>query len=407
MEFSSIGPKHPSPLGAARLTDEAAASRAEREANSRISNAHQRVEESRHESDRTVENIKNEGTVRIETEILRNENAVENEKAKGYEQIRDIQRKMAAEAKRVRREGEAELSKLTEYYKGATYNVRNSGDKQVQEFEKQKSNELLFQKTHHDAQIGEIKSDHLHKMEEIKETTELQRNKLNEANRDEIERLSQNTSQISEQATKRFEGLYQARLGDQQRILDDLNARTNQGISETRLSHTQKLAAYRDRADDPFYRLYDMDAHLTDSGDEFVLRARIPEHEQSRVNVTVRGNQIVLSGQRRSEEKQELSPGHTASTNSFQTFLEAFPFGYPVDITRMSKEFDGDQLTVRLPKKDSNPYKPKVAERPVRSKAPRPVFPDNLPTIKADRAPSDEDPPPSLTQRSKGSRPLG
>ncbi len=125
--------------------------------------------------------------------------------------------------------------------------------------------------------------------------------------------------------------------------------------------------------------MQDMDAELQEYDHEFVLTATIPEHERKGLAVSVRGNEVVLSGNRRSSEKLDLGPGRVQNTSSFQTFSESFPINWPVDARSLTREFDGDQLIVRIPKKKTYEPAPYKAKRVERAKLERPTFPENIP----------------------------
>jgi HSP20 family molecular chaperone IbpA len=134
----------------------------------------------------------------------------------------------------------------------------------------------------------------------------------------------------------------------------------------------------------------DLQAEFEDQGDKYVLTARIPEHEQKNVTVAIRGNQIVLSGTRRNEERVELEPGHQKGTSSYQSFMESFPFSQAVENRMMTHEFHGDHIVITVPKKlIANEYHPHKM-KPSRLQVQRPDFPANLPHVGDESAPSGE-----------------
>ena len=98
-----------------------------------------------------------------------------------------------------------------------------------------------------------------------------------------------------------------------------------------------------------------------------MLTATIPEHEQKHVPVSVKGNQLVLSGYRRNEEKLELEPGRSQGTNAFQSFLETFPITWPVDANKMTREFEGISSPCGSPRRTTSPTtrrrKPRCSRR--------------------------------------------
>ena len=79
-----------------------------------------------------------------------------------------------------------------------------------------------------------------------------------------------------------------------------------------------------------------------ESDDAYVLTATIPSHEQHSVQVSVRGDRLVVSGARRSDEKEDLGPGRSVTTSSYQNYSESFPLTMPVEARMLRREFDGD-----------------------------------------------------------------
>src|SRR5262249_53611937 len=154
-------------------------------------------------------------------------------------------------------------------------------------------------------------------------------------------------------------------------------------LKELRQNNSQKLAAYDSRATDPFYRMMDTRARLVERADHYQLMAEIPEHERDSVNVSVRGEQVVITGNRRTSDTLEVAPGQTRKSAAFQTYSETFPIFWPVDPRLMTKEYDGDTLVVTIPKKAVPGRETARVKQPERAKAVRPDFPINLPIAKA------------------------
>ena len=187
--------------------------------------------------------------------------------------------------------------------------------------------------------------------------------------------MSEASTKANEQSREHFASRYRAHVADQESAINRLQGEAARKLDELRSGTSHKLSAYGERQADPFYKLLDLQARLEEESDHYVIRARIPEHEQAKVTVSVQGDRIVLTGSRRNEERQELEPGHIESTNAFQTFTESFPILWPVDTRGMTRHSDGDWLTVTLPKKSRAPaphYQPPVGKIAVD----RPRFPE-------------------------------
>ncbi len=123
-----------------------------------------------------------------------------------------------------------------------------------------------------------------------------------------------------------------------------------------------------------------MNAELRETGDEYILTARIPEHEREHIVVSLKGNNIVISGQRRNEEHLDNADGTSSTTSSFQSYSETHPISWPVESKLLAKSYHGDTLEVRVPKKDAKHIVPQYqAPKPEKVRAERPKFPENIP----------------------------
>jgi HSP20 family molecular chaperone IbpA len=209
--------------------------------------------------------------------------------------------------------------------------------------------------------------------------------------------MRETTEAVREKGRQEFEQRYQNEIQQQSEQLSELNQTASEQLRRSRMDTAQKLAAYEERQEDPFYKLLDLNAQLHDIGDSYVLTARIPPHEQQKVNVSLKGNnQLVISGYRRNEEKLEVGPGRMKGTASHQSYSETFPLSWPVEGRKLEKYFEGDELIVKLPKKTENSvhsvYESDKKAKPERARVQRPTFPENLPNTTANPAPEAGDP---------------
>lgn len=175
--------------------------------------------------------------------------------------------------------------------------------------------------------------------------------------------------------------LFSAPAKTQEKRLDELNQLANEKLQKIRSDTSRKLDAYSSRQKDPFYQLVTLDSDLEETRDAYILKLNIPDYEQKHLSITVRGNQIVVSGSRRNEEKLEVEPGRQQSTASYQSYQETFPISWPVDSHALTRKIEGDTIVVTIPKKGT--YSAPVAARSARdvelARADRPHFPENIP----------------------------
>jgi len=380
---------------------------AQKNASDQISAIHQSVEQAQAEGNQRIDQIQEEYQEQGAAESARQETAYNQQQAKGYERIRDLQRNQQAELARVHREGEHELAKDTGYYRDSIYNTHIKGDAELKQELKNQAKEMDYITKVHNAEIDKIKADQQQELDRQKAERDDRFINSTASTQKEYERIAKNNQEMITQANERFNQHFQEIKNQHDSTLSELNARTHEQLQGIRQNSANKLAGYSERQDDPFYKLVDLKAEVSDEGDAFVLTARIPEHEQGSVKVSIQGDQLVLSGYRRNEEKLDLAPGHSQSTASYQSFHESFPLDSAVDKNKLTKKFEGDRLTARIPKKSDFTYTPhKITQKVDRTRVEQPQFPGNIPYVQVDIPPDPDADPPAATPKTRGGRTL-
>jgi HSP20 family molecular chaperone IbpA len=384
---SPFGP-HPRSKTEARMssngagdTPDAIAASTERDAQQRISQAQQNVTEAQTESNRELDQVHDQYSNRLEAETSREDDAIEKQRLKGYEALRNLKRQQEAEMHKTKEEGEREQAKLSNYYRDSNYATYRKGQADLDGLKATQGREMEHSSKSGNLDFTTAKADQDRKLADLRETQEHQFNALHTDSVDKYEKMKEQTIAANERANEHFQGTYKATLDQDQKSIDLLEGKANSEITQIRSDTSQKLAAYQERQGDPFYKLKDLGATLHEDGDKFVLTAKIPRHEQDHVNVSVSGNNLIVNGARRNEEKLDIGPGRMKSSASYQTYQESFPLPWPVDSHQLMKEFHGDTLIVTVPKQNQYAMKePYKAPEPARLKAERPHFPGNLPT---------------------------
>jgi len=382
-------------------TPDAAAAATERDAQQRISQAQQNVTDAQNQASQQLDQVKDQYNFQLENENAREDDAIEKQRLKGYEALRELKRQQEAEMHRTKAEGERELTKLNDYYRDTTYAAHRKGDADLNEMKSAQGREM-----EHSSKSGQLdytmaKTEQERKLADLREMQEAQYNHLHKEGIDKYEQLKEKTIVENERANEHFQGTYKATLAQDQKSIDILSGKANNELTQLRNETSQKLSAYQQRQGDPFYKLKDLGASLHEDHDKFTLIAKIPEHEQDHVNVSVSGNNLIIKGQRRNEEKLDLGPGRTKSSASYQTYEETFPLSWPVERNLLMKEFHGDTLVVTVPKASQFAQAPrKTDEPPARLRAERPHFPGNLPTPESVQKGESE------SEVNSGSRPL-
>ncbi len=381
-------------------TDQAKIHDAQADVTNAVAQIQEQSKQVAHEGQAQIDHLKENYEHEFLTESAREENQIANEKLKGYEKLRDLQRTQNAEISRVKREGEAELARLNNYYRDTTYNAEQRGDELLRSVESKNQQRLNFENKTGGAAADQIRHDKNIEIEQLQADRDLQIPTLEKQAHDLYDKKRVETEAAITKSSEKLDSNYHDIEKSHQDSMARLTNETYAQLQKARLDSSRKLSAYGERQSDPFYKLMDLQAEFEDQGDKYVLTARVPEHEQRNVTVAIRGNQVVLSGTRKNEERVELEPGHEKGTSSYQSFMESFAFTHPVENSMLTHEFKGDRVIVTVPKKllasEYHPHKMK----PARTQVQKPDFPANLPHV------GDEFTPQGEIAGTTGSRPL-
>lgn len=91
---------------------------------------------------------------------------------------------------------------------------------------------------------------------------------------------------------------------------------------------------------------------VIDGEKEFTVRAEIPGLGPEDVQLTVSGNVLLLSGEKK-EEREDREKGLVRSERRYGSFRRMIPIPAGADPERVTAEYDRGMLTVHLPKSDT------------------------------------------------------
>lgn len=328
---------------------------AEKRQRDRVADAEKQADDAIQEAREKTERMKTEFEKQRLQNMARQEEAQEFERSRGQEELEDLRLNLSAEARRLHREGEKRLRDLSEFY--------NDEQNKMQTTAKEKEKALIREtaaRTDYESKMGRASAD----AAKLTYAGQLKRQQdeharglrnLTETQAKEMEDLKARTKTSIETAEKNYLNQHEKVLTQHQTELADLQHTTEQRLKDIRITSAQRLNDYGTRKSDPFYKVVNMDASVWDMPDAYVLTARIPEHEQDNVSISVTPGQVTLSGKRRSSDQLDLGPGRKVTTSAFQSFSETFPINETVTAKELTKSFEGDQLTITIPKSRGAP----------------------------------------------------
>lgn len=355
-----------------------AASKAEREAADRITESRKQIQETTKEEEARIDAIKDQYEKRGVEERARGENYIESVRNRSYESLGELRRKSQSEEMKLKSEGEKNVNSLKTQYKTAADATANEGEARLGQAVKTNFKAEEAERKRNAEQLNELKSRiELEKRmteEEHKSTTE----NLGKASQQRRKELEAKTRTDVEASNEHYKDAYEGAVKQNQNAIKDVNWRASQEVEDLKRNTALKLDSYSSQKNDPFYKMVNLNATLHESDEAFVLKAKVPPHERDRININVSGNDLIISGKRKSEESVESENGTKVRTNSYQSFSESFPLNWSVDAKSMTREWSGNTLVVRIPKRAT--YEAPKKKEAERTAAQRPNFPKNLPT---------------------------
>ena len=95
---------------------------------------------------------------------------------------------------------------------------------------------------------------------------------------------------------------------------------------------------------------------VTESGDEVLARAELPGVDPKGIDISVSGDMLTLSGEKKEEKKEERGSYYHVE-RCFGSFRRSIRLPGSVDPDRVSAEYDKGVLTIHMPKAETQ--KPK------------------------------------------------
>lgn len=355
-----------------------AAAKAEREAADRVTAAQKHVKEAAHEEEKQLEHVRDSYQQRTEAERARGEDYIESVRNRNYQSVSELRRQAEKDRHRLSTTAEKDLKETDRHYNEAKYRTVRKGESELKESTERNYKQLEHERLAANERLDVIKTDFEMQKRHIEADKRDTTASLAKQSQDNRKNLEEKTRTAVEASNEHYQAAFEGAVKQNKDAMADLNWRATRGAEEIRRDTSQKLDAFADQKSDPFYRMVNVDGRISEHSDQYIFTAKIPEHEQSRININIRGSELIISGKRKSEESLEIEPGRISRTNSYQSFSENFPLGFPVDPKNMTREFQGDTLVVRIPKKTTY-----AAEKPRKTAAravlERPNFPKDLP----------------------------
>ncbi len=294
--------------------------------------------------EREIENLKKSYATEKAALTDRFESSLQGDTLKHYDNLRTTKQQMKRAEDDLEKKRNELLSSTQDDNNKTLLTTVDQGKKAVENEKKRYAAALAYEQQQ--AQEAELltRSSHKRNAELIIQDSDKKIADLYSQKQDEVERSQARNKEAIEQIKSHFDEQISANDGYFKNNLQELQAKTQAELDQRRLNNSQLLSQYSTRQADPFYQMVRADSELTDQGDSYVLRVRVPSYERENVRAAISGQEIQLSGTRTNTEQAEIAPGNWISTSSSQNFTERYTLPAPVDGKTLTMKEDGDWL---------------------------------------------------------------
>ncbi len=336
------------------------------------------------ESSQKLDDIKDVYERREVDLINQREESLQRQQVEGYARLMELKRQQNADLSKSRQIGEKTQFEVQSFYDGEVNRATRDGEVKLRnvQIDSALTTETIRREGDNHAKLELLQQQG---EKQNRETVHRASMQLQEKeHREEATKATQFFDEAAQRTVVQGRERHGKIVSQSESELLSLFRNSKQQLDAIRSDSSRKLAAYSSRQSDPFYQPVILGADMAEGENEYVITAKIPQHEQQFLSVSVKGgNELVVSGQRRAKEVINKPDGGNQTTANFQSYSETFKLPIPVQREAIDKEFRGEQLTIRIPKVglELRPGDRKKME----AKAPRlekPRFPDNIPVDK-------------------------
>jgi len=114
----------------------------------------------------------------------------------------------------------------------------------------------------------------------------------------------------------------------------------------------------RDLGDDYLLEGVAPKVEIKEKDKKYIIKAEIPGMSEDDISVTLRDNNLILEGERKSESEKE-EKGFFSSEFSYGSFYRAIPFEEDVNADTVKASYKNGILTVNLDKLETSSHKAK------------------------------------------------
>ncbi|MEQ1665434.1 MAG: hypothetical protein ABL927_08680 [Bdellovibrionales bacterium] len=284
----------------------------------------------------------------------------ENEQKKHTERILNLKHKVGETYAKERSDGDLKLNSLKKHYDESTQGevhrgtqqmelVRGTYDKEIKELHQKGEKEVDFQNKFYKSQLQKQDEDF---QTQVDEKTKFQNSEIKKGEIMYKSQLEKRDKEYKKSLISQNDNFQKTFLSNEKRNRETMTSQ-NDRLVDAMVKQKHKLLDRFSKYDkvngDPFYKMKDFESRLVDNPNYYLLRTKVPAHEIKNVDVIVKDDHVVVTGQRNFSEKIKKGERYI-STTSNQSFREVIPLKHPAVPKGVQKSYEDNTLVVMIPK---------------------------------------------------------
>lgn len=278
------------------------------------------------------------------------EQSVQSERSSHYDQLRNTKRQMMSEERRLEDQRRQIVGDKKDELTKEAIKTEQEGKSNVDSIKQKYTVAEEYERNRSLEAQEQVRTTHKQSAEAIIADSNKKVQTLQEQKDAELVKQKETYSQSSEQVKKHYDDIRLNTTNQYSKGVEDLQVRAENDLDQRRLAAMIKVHNYATRQEDPFYNMKRFDSNISDIGDAYVLKVKVPEYERDQFKVQVSAQELRISGVRATNEQAEVEPGRWVTTSSYQNVSEKMQLDAPVDGKSMTVVHNGDWVEYTIPK---------------------------------------------------------
>lgn len=243
-------------------------------------------------------------------------------------------------------QGDKRLNELKEANNYKIYQEEIKSRKNMESysnFSQQKQREI-------DRAIAEKERENQAALRDIKEENARQLNEREKINQENLKRMDESNKNKLSMAEKGFKEKIERMQRESDQTIENLSLQSQKEINKIKQSESRDKGFIKNRSNDPFYLITNLNPKLTNNEKEYFLRLSVPEHEKDSVTVDGNGRNLKISQTRRFSDETKNEDGTVNKSSRSEVISQSVKLEDNINPRKISHSYKDNELIFKIPK---------------------------------------------------------